>query len=322
MSSSEQPAAPAAPPIRDAKILVTGPAGQIALPLAARLARDNEVWGVARFGDPASRETVERAGITTRVVDLASGDFGDLPDDFTYVLHLATFNSPAPDFDQAIRVNAEATGFLIAHSRSATVLVMSTGSVYRPHTDPWHQYLETDPLGDNVFPLRPTYAISKIAQEAVARTSARQFGTKVVIARMNVAYGAHGGVPALHLASIVSRTPITLRNDPLPFSPIHDDDIYEQLPALLSVASVPATIVNWAGDEPVGTREWIEYLGELTGIEPIIQVEPIPGAHLGVAVDPTKRLGITGTCRVRWRDGMRKLVAQRYPDGVPDAAPA
>ncbi len=38
------------------KILITGPAGQIAFPLARRLAAANEVWGIARFSDPASRE--------------------------------------------------------------------------------------------------------------------------------------------------------------------------------------------------------------------------------------------------------------------------
>ena len=45
--------------VRDEKILVTGPAGQIAFPLAARLASDNEVWGIARFGDPKTRERIE-----------------------------------------------------------------------------------------------------------------------------------------------------------------------------------------------------------------------------------------------------------------------
>jgi nucleoside-diphosphate-sugar epimerase len=44
--------------LRGQKILVTGPAGRIAFPLAARLARHNEVWGIARFGDPTGRATV------------------------------------------------------------------------------------------------------------------------------------------------------------------------------------------------------------------------------------------------------------------------
>ena len=68
------------------KILITGPAGRIAFGLARSLVADNEVWGIARFRDPATREKVEALGVTTRTLDLASGDFGDLPTDFTYLL--------------------------------------------------------------------------------------------------------------------------------------------------------------------------------------------------------------------------------------------
>src|SRR5262249_41026027 len=109
------------------KILVTGPAGQIAFPVCAHLARDNEVWGIARFGDPESRKRVEALGVATRVVDLGTGEFGDLPDDFTYVLHLATFQGQSLDYDYALRTNAEGTGLLLHHCRKAkAALVMST----------------------------------------------------------------------------------------------------------------------------------------------------------------------------------------------------
>ena len=37
--------------VKGAKILITGPAGQIAFPLAEYLAADNEVWGIARISD-------------------------------------------------------------------------------------------------------------------------------------------------------------------------------------------------------------------------------------------------------------------------------
>ena len=64
------------------KILVTGPAGQIAFPLCESLAADNDVWGVARFGDPATRDRVEAIGVTTVTADLAEGSFDEVPDDF------------------------------------------------------------------------------------------------------------------------------------------------------------------------------------------------------------------------------------------------
>ncbi|MFN8027774.1 MAG: hypothetical protein U0W40_15865 [Acidimicrobiia bacterium] len=53
------------------KILVTGPAGRIAQPLARTLAADNEVWGIARFSEEGSRY-IESFGITTRQLDYST----------------------------------------------------------------------------------------------------------------------------------------------------------------------------------------------------------------------------------------------------------
>jgi dephospho-CoA kinase len=48
-----------AAPLSGQTILVTGPTGQVALPLTLALARTNTVIGVARFSDPAARERLE-----------------------------------------------------------------------------------------------------------------------------------------------------------------------------------------------------------------------------------------------------------------------
>jgi nucleoside-diphosphate-sugar epimerase len=303
--------------VKDAKVLITGPAGQIAFPLAEHLARDNEVWGIARFSDPETREKVEAIGVTTRAVDLADGDFGDLPTDFDYLLHLATFQGGGLDYDQALRVNAEGTGLLLAHCRKAkAALVMSTASVYRPVDDPLHAFLETDPLGDANSPHAPTYSMSKIGEEAVARTCARLFDLPVVVARMNASYGPNGGLPAYHLDWVAAGEPVTVRWDPCPYSAIHQDDINTQTDALLDAASVPATVVNWGGDEAVSPQQWCAYFGELTGMTPEIVVKEMPGTQRGSVLDPTKRRSITGPCTVTWRDGMKRMFEARYPNGV------
>lgn len=303
--------------MQGAKVLITGPAGQIAFPLAESLARDNEVWGIARFSDPQDREKVEAVGVVTRAVDLGSGEFGDLPEDFDYVLHLATFQGGGSDFDHALRVNAEGTGLLLQHCRAArAALVMSTASVYLPQEDPMHAFLETDPLGDANSPHAPTYSISKIAEEAVARTCARLYDLPVVIARMNASYGRNGGLPAYHLDWIVGGQPVVVRWDPCPYSVIHQDDINAQAERLLAAASVPATVVNWGGDEAVSPQEWCAYFAELTGRTAEVVVKDMPGTHRGSILDNAKRRSITGPCTVGWREGMRRLVEERYPDGV------
>jgi nucleoside-diphosphate-sugar epimerase len=302
-------------PLSDAKILVTGPAGQIAFPLVESLVADNEVWGIARFGDEGARQKVDALGVTTRAIDVGSGEFGDLPTDFTHVLHLAASMAPGLDYDGAIRVNAEGTGLLLQHCRAARgVLVMSTHSVYKPQDDPWHVFVETDPVGDCNSQHAATYSVSKLGEEAVARYCARAFDLPVVIARMNAAYGPNGGLPAYHLDAIVAGRPVTTRWDPCLYSPIFQDDINDQAEALLAAASVPATIVNWAGDEPVSVQEWAAYTGELAGTKADVVVTEIPGTLRGSVADNTKRASFTGPCRVGWREGFRRTFAARHQE--------
>jgi nucleoside-diphosphate-sugar epimerase len=297
------------------KVLVTGPAGRIAHGIARTLAADNEVWGIARFSDPATRAEVEALGVTTRAVDLGDPDFGDLPTDFSYLLHVAA--DFGEDYERGLRVNAEGTGLLLSHCRKAkAALVMSTLTVYRPHPDPWHAFREDDPIGDAMLPNPQPYSIVKIAEEAVARYCAREFSLPVTIARMGSAYGDRGGLPLWHLQAIAEGRPVVARWDPLPYSPIHYDDINAQVEALLDAATAPATIVNWAGDVPVKVQEWSNYFAELLGVEADVRTEVIPGASIGSVGDHSKRSSITGPCEVDWRRGFRDMAAHYYPDRI------
>ena len=122
--------------MRGSKILITGPTGQVAAPIARALAADNEVWGIARFTDATAREGLERAGIRCEPVNLASGDFTGLPSDFDYVLNLGVAKSGRWDKDLA--ANAEAAGLLMAHCRGAKAfLSMSSTGARRRST--WTQ---------------------------------------------------------------------------------------------------------------------------------------------------------------------------------------
>ncbi|HKK53257.1 MAG TPA: NAD(P)-dependent oxidoreductase, partial [Myxococcota bacterium] len=65
--------------MRDQKILVTGPTGQVAGPVATHLSRENEVWATARFSDESKKAALESEGITCVRSDFEAGDFSDLP---------------------------------------------------------------------------------------------------------------------------------------------------------------------------------------------------------------------------------------------------
>jgi nucleoside-diphosphate-sugar epimerase len=297
------------------KILITGPAGRIAFGIAKTLASANEVWGIARFSDPAARAEVEALEVTTRAIDLADPDFGDLPSDFSYLLHIAA--DFGEDYERGLRVNAEGTGLLLSHCRAAkAALVMSTLTVYKPHPDPFHPFREDDAIGDQLLPNPQPYSIVKISEEAVARFCAREFELPVTIARMGCAYGNRGGLPLWHLEAIAAGNPVVVRWDPLPYSPIHYDDINAQVEALLHAATVPATIVNWAGDVAVTVQEWSAYFGELLGVEVDMHTRVVPGASVGSVGDRGKRLSITGPCTVDWRVGFHDMAAHYCPSLV------
>jgi nucleoside-diphosphate-sugar epimerase len=297
------------------RILITGPAGQIAFPLAERLARDNEVFGIARFGDAATRERCEAAGIKTASVDLANPDWSGAPEEVDYLLHLAAAIVPGEDYDNSIEINALGTGHVMSRYRNAKAcLMMSTCGVYAAPRDYARPVLETDPLGGTPQPYAPTYCISKISQEAVARFSSQEFGLPTTIARMNAAYGDNGGFPAMVVDMVLGGVtiPVLPRGAGDVCSPIHEDDIFAQTPGLLEAASVPATIVNWGGDEGVPVPELVAHVAERIGREGRVEVGP-EGIHQ-YWLDATRRIELAGPCRVDWKAGVDRMIAARYPD--------
>jgi nucleoside-diphosphate-sugar epimerase len=291
-----------------ARILVTGPTGQVALPTTLALAADNDVVGIARFRDPAARAVLEDAGVTCIEANLADGDFSNVPDDVDYVLNLAVVKSNRWDVDLA--ANAEAAGLLMAHCRNAKAwLHCSSTGVYEPAGQ--HPLKETDALGDNHRVMMETYSISKIAAETVVRLGARQWNLPTTIARLNVPYGDNGGWPAFHLAMIEAGQPVPIHPDrPNTFNPIHEDDIIRMVPRLLEIATVPATTVNWGGSETASTEEWCALIGEIVGRDvSFVETDQTIGS---VVIDPTKMHELVGRTEVGWRDGIRRMVeAQR-----------
>lgn len=298
--------------MRGAKILITGVTGQVATPIATALAVDNDVWGVARFNNAQARQQLEQAGVRCETVNLADGDFSALPTDFDYVVNMAVAKSGRWDADLA--ANAESVGLLMAHCRAAKAyLHTSSAAVYDPPDD--EPRSESTVLGDNHKHLFPTYSISKIAGETVVRTMARALDLPATIARFNVPYGDNGGWQFYHMEMILAGIPIPVPpGGPARYNPIHEDDILATLPKLLGVASVPATTVNWCGDQTVSLQEWCMYLGELVGREPVFTEDP--NALSGGPSDTTRMHELIGGTSVDWRDGMRRLVAKFHPELV------
>jgi nucleoside-diphosphate-sugar epimerase len=288
--------------IEDEKILITGITGVVARPLAEFLAKNNNVWGLARFASPESagvRDQLGTLGITTRSIDLGDGDFADLPNDFTYVLHLAWMRAGLDQLEGALRTNVEGPGLLLQHCQKAkAALVMSGMGIYSPSVDPWHAYSERDPIGRGSTAYAPTSPASKLGIESVARFCARAFNLPIVITRLNTFTGVPNSFPGLHISAVLDDKIMVAPTDPNPHSPIHPDDMRDQLEALLDAASTTALITNWCGDEVVTAQEWTQRASTLSGKQGRIDVLPAPGSPAGTMADPTKRRSITGPCKV------------------------
>ncbi len=298
------------------KLLITGVTAMVAGPIARSLAGGYEVWGAARFGDAAARSALTEAGVICVPFDFLAPDFDVLPDDFDHVLHFGRAGGlGALDFAGHLAGSAEIGGLLLAHCRrAASFLYCSTTAVYAPRAE---LLRETDPLGDNYRARIPTYSIAKIAGESVVAAAARIFDVPVVIARLNVPYGDHGGLPAKFLDMIVEGRPVPIHPaGPAYFTPVHEDDLVRHIPALLGAASVPATVVNWAGDQVVSVEEWCEFMAAELGLA--VSFELNEAAHQRIACDVSHLREIVGEpTSVDWRDGMRRMIAARYPEGAP-----
>ena len=290
---------------------MTGVTSEVAKPVAIALAKDNEVFGAARFRDAAAREPLESGGVRTVRLDLVRADFDDLPDSVDYVVHFAVVKSGKWPVD--LDGNVSGLAYLMERYQNARAFMhCSTTAVYQP--DDHVEFSEDSPLGDshrNYY--LPTYSISKIAAEATARHGARRYNLPTTIARLNVPYGDGGGWPAFHLAMMEAGQEIGVHpNAPSVFQPLHADDIVAMVPRLLGVAGIPATTVNWGGDEKVSIEEWTAYLGELTGLSPKLVSSEQSLQSVELNLDRMHEL--IGHPTVTWRDGFRRMVLALRPD--------
>ncbi len=305
--------------IRDAKILVTGATGQVARPIAEKLNPDNEVYAAARFSDPQAKSELEAQGIHTVPFTLGDEDLSHLPD-VDYVIHCGVNTFPRTP-DLGIAENAEGTGFLMRRYRDARAFFhMSSDSVYRDNPDPAAVIDESATLG-GYSAYAPHYAMSKLAAEAIVRFQARELRLPTVIARLDVAYGlcGHGGVPTVLYQMMQGGATYTRKRNGESFCcPIHEDDIVDQVQGLIAHASVPALIVNLGGDEVTSVEEMIRYIESLTGLSMKTEEAELATWQMKI-VDATLRRQLAGPCNVNWRDGIRSILATRFPGSIVQA---
>jgi UDP-glucuronate 4-epimerase len=293
------------------KILITGPTGQVALPVVEHLAKIADVYALARFRKEEDRSAIEALGATTLQADLAdAASLEQVPDDFDYVLNFAVVKSG--DFEYDLAANAEGVGNLMSRCSGVKgFLHFSSTAVYEYGGQEPRR--EDAPLGDNHRVMFPTYSISKIAAETVCRFVAHQQNIPTTIARLSVPYGDNGGWMYFHLLMMQQGIPIDLHPDkPNYYNPLHVQDYIDKIPYLLAAATPEVTTVNFGGSQKVSIEQWCAYLGELTGLEAKFQDNP--RAFGSLCIDTAKMHDLIGETRVDWREGIRSQIEHLAPE--------
>src|ERR1700712_3790923 len=98
------------------RVLVTGASGVVAFPVAVELAKNNEVFAVARFSDPEQSRLLERAGARPIAFDLADPDLSVLPESVDVVINYAVL---PPTHRNAYQLNAGTTAAWAGAYRAA-----------------------------------------------------------------------------------------------------------------------------------------------------------------------------------------------------------
>lgn len=297
--------------LEGSKILITGPTGQVALPVVEHFARIADVYALARFSKEEDRQKIADLGATVIAADLAKSEsLAAIPEDIDYVLNFAVVKTG--DFEYDLAANGEGVGNLMmrCHNAKAFVHFSSTAVYEYAGHEP---RAENAPLGDNHRMMFPTYSISKIASETVCRFTARHLGMPTTIARLSVPYGDNGGWMYYHMLMMQQDIPIDLHPEkPNYYNPLHVDDYIEKIPYLLGAASEDVTTVNFGGSEKVSVEEWCAYIGELTGFEATFRDNP--KAFGSLAIDTTRMHELIGPTRVGWRDGVRSQIEHLAPE--------
>jgi nucleoside-diphosphate-sugar epimerase len=283
------------------RVLVTGASGLVAFPVAAELAKANEVYAVARWSDPEQKRLIEAAGAKAVSFDLAEEDLSPLPRSVDVVINYAVL--PPNYGNLAFDVNTGATGRLARRYRDCEAFVHgSTGSLYQYQGE--RPLREDDPYG--LHSSAENYAASKIAAEFLLKQLSVEFAMPTTIVRIFSFYGPRGGGVTQRIDQVARGEPVSVypgvRNV---HTPLFEDDYVEKTIAAAGIATAPAQIVNLGGTEPVTTQDYCEMAGELLGKTPTFSEN---SKAWPIWADTTKMVELLGPCRVSMREGVRRVV--------------
>ena len=267
------------------------------------------VIAVSRFSDPIAVQLLHDNGVETISCDLTDRDqLAALPNVENIIFMAGVKFGTTGNESYTWHMNAAVPAFVADRFRGARIVVFSSGNVYPIVPIASGGCRECDPVG----PIGE-YTQSVLARERVFEHAAKQYGTKVLIYRLNFAVDLRYGVLYDMAQRILAGEPIALDTPVL--NCIWQGSANEMALRSLLHAQSPANIMNITGPEIVSVRAAARQLGEYLGKEPIFSGHEGTDAYLNNAERAMEAFGYPAVpihTLIRWQaewimDGGRGL---------------
>jgi len=287
------------------KILITGASGQIGRGLVHVLSKNNEVHGLARFGNAAVLEEVQKKAAKVWRMDMGVDRATDLPKDFDVVLHMAVSWTGDDDINvqnRSFHLSCTFVGDLMYRMEKAVFVLGSTGSVYQA---------VKGFCSEDATPVQGggTYVTAKIAMTQLARWLGATFGRKAAVLRFFWPYAPyieHRRVAKLLEGKLMTGQPRAIHQR------TYIKQHVENAIAAAAHASEKVEIINSATNENLTEAELARIGARVAGVEVDPSVEaPAPEPRPGHTADTEKMVRLLGPTKVLTEEGLRRYLRGR-----------
>lgn len=262
-------------------IMILGAGGKMG-PTLALLAKnackaagiEKTIYAVSRFSDPLARKLLEDGGVTVISSDLMKpGALAELPD-CKNIIYMAG-RKFGTDGQEAMTwaMNAWLPAHVAERYRGSNIVVFSSGNIYPivpAASGGATEETRPGPIGE--------YTQSVLARERCFEYSALEYGTKVLMFRLNYAIALRYGVLYDIASKVYNGETIRLENGC--FNCIWQGDANEIAIRSLLHCDSPATKLNVTGPEIISVRWAAKEFAKLFGVEAKLEGEEKPDAYL------------------------------------------
>ncbi len=276
----------------DGDLLILGVGGKMGPSLARRARRAaatanvrKRIVAVARFSDNTLRDSLESDGVETSACDLLQpGALAKLPDIPNVIFMAARKFGTTGSEDLTWAMNTHLPGLVAERYRESRIVTFSTGNVYPLCDVTLGGAVESTPLAP-----ASEYAQSALGRERMFEYGSRQWGTPVVILRLNYAIDLRYGVLLDIGTAVYERCPVDLR---MAFvNVIWQGDANSVCLRAFAHCQSPPLLLNLTGPETLSVRHIAEEFGRRFSLQPEFIAEEMPTALLSNAAKAHQMFG-------------------------------